>query len=119
MRTDHCMATRCAAAPWAAKRSGCASRCSSFQRASRAARSWAKLGGTAKSSKSVSLRFMASKSRQPMTRRWRLGSEAGGKSDAEAFAAAAPVALVRIVELEALVESLAHEIQLRAIDVGE
>jgi hypothetical protein len=40
-------------------------------------------------------------------------------SDAKAFAAAATVAFVRVVELEAFIEALANEVQLRAVDIGE
>src|SRR5258708_31431714 len=64
MRTDHCMATRCAAAPCEAKRSGWASRCNSFQRASMVLRSCANWRGSANSSKSSDCRFMSIKSRQ-------------------------------------------------------
>src|SRR3954464_2383066 len=98
MRTDHCSAARCALGPWAAKRSGWASRCKSFQRASISERSCANRCGRPKSSKSLLCRFTL---------------------DAETFAAAAAVTFVRIVEAEAFVEAFAHEVQLRAVDVGE
>src|SRR6478609_6862256 len=98
MRTDHCLATRWAAWPCAANLSGWASRCSSFQRASMAARSCANCCGRPNSSKSLEFRFTL---------------------DAEAFSAAAAIALVRVVELEAFVQAFAHEIELRAVDVGQ
>src|SRR4051812_20486935 len=98
MRTDHCSAARWALAPWAAKRSGWASRCRSFQRLSISDRSCANRCGRPKSSKSLLCRFTL---------------------DAETFAAAAAVTFVRVVEAEALVEAFAHEVQLRAVDVGE
>src|SRR3954465_10798004 len=98
MRTDHCSATLCAAAPWAANLSGWASRCRSFQCASMTARSCANCCGRPKSSKSVAARFTL---------------------DAETLSAAAAVPLVRIVELEAFIEALAHEVEFRAVDVGK
>src|SRR5512139_2374903 len=43
----------------------------------------------------------------------------GTGSDVERLPAPATVLLVRVVELEALVEALAHEVELRAVEVGE
>src|SRR6476469_9342962 len=105
MRTDHCMATRWAAAPWAENLSGCASCCSSFQRASRAPRSCANRPGTPNSSKSLDCRFTL--------------AAGPGRSDPERFAATAAVAFVRVVEAETLVQAFTHEVQLRAVDVGQ
>src|SRR6478609_637929 len=98
MRTDHCSATRCAAAPWAANLSGWASRWSSFQRASMVGPSCANRCGRPNSSKSVACRFTL---------------------DAETLSAAAAVPLVGVVELEALVEAFTHEVELRAVDVRQ
>src|SRR5258706_8543092 len=48
------------------------------------------------------------------------GSDPGPpRSDVERFSAAAAVFFVRVVELEALVEALAHEVELRALEVRE
>src|ERR1700712_4771993 len=65
-----------------------------------AARSWAKRCGRPNSSKSLWLRFM-------------------GGSHPEALSATAAVALVGVVEPEALVQAFAHEVELGAVDVGE
>src|SRR5258706_3786559 len=42
-----------------------------------------------------------------------------GSSDVKGLSAAAAVLLVGVVELEALVEALAHEVELGAVEVGE
>src|SRR3990167_1503806 len=119
MRTDHCMARRCAGASEAAKRSGWASRCKSFQRWSSASRSSAKAGAIPKISKSLDSRFMTSKSRQDGTH-WRLlVGYSATVSDSETLAATATVALIGVVEAEAFVQALAHEIELCAVDVGQ
>ncbi len=47
------------------------------------------------------------------------GAPGPGRLDVERFAAAAAVLLVRVVELEALVQALAHEVELGAVEVGE
>src|SRR5687768_3427018 len=102
MRTDHCSAARCAAAPSPANLSGCASRCRSFQRAAMAAESCAKRCVRPNRSKSLDCRFTG-----------------GGRLDAERLSAAAAVPLVRVVEAKTFVQAFAHEVQLRAVDIGE
>src|SRR5260221_11211181 len=42
-----------------------------------------------------------------------------GFSDVKGLSAAAAVLLVGVVELESFVEALAHEVELRAVEVGE
>src|SRR6218665_2806217 len=140
MRTDHCNATRCAAVPWAANWSGCAWRCSAFQRASMALRCCANRRSRPKSSKSSDSRFMhtgsvgaaAQKNRQRAAH-WRVDERLAprrqdaparlgawpGHSNAKALATTTAVTLVGIVEFEAFIEALAHEVQFGAVDVSQ
>src|SRR6218665_2249991 len=140
MRTDHCNATRCAAVPWAANWSGCAWRCSAFQRASMALRCCANRRSRPKSSKSSDSRFMhtgsvgaaAQKNRQRAAH-WRVDERLGprrqatparlgagpGHSNAKALATTTRGTPVGIVEFEGFIEALAHEVQFGAVDVSQ
>src|SRR5664279_3235621 len=109
------MAVRRDAASAFANRSGCTSPWRARRRLSRSARSSRNRRGSPNSSKSSAARFI-------QKRRARAAgplevSEAS--SHPERFAAAAPVLLARIVELEAFVQAFTHEVELRAVDVGQ
>src|SRR5574343_1378538 len=107
MRTDHCMASRCAAGPCAACRSGWAWRCSCFQRASSRSRSRANPAGRPNNTKSVACRLGACN----------MGSMA--PSDAEGLTATTLVPFVGVVETETFVQALANKIELGAVQVGQ